>query len=223
MTSPRRLRLRRPLTLALAALFGAWACERGPEPVGEVPAEEALVVLDFQGVEVRVVVDTLARAMGRSVIYEKGAEGRVTVITPRPVPLDTAYAVVESSLRAAGLDLVERPDGVLAVRPSQTKRATVPDPARPETRDLFSQARLLPVWRDGRMVGIRVTAIESGGFFAGLGLEEGDVITEANGIRVESPERSAEVLLELAEARVLEVTIDREGETRSLRLDDVGR
>ena len=140
------------------------------------------------------------------------------------MPLDTAYAVIESSLAAAGLDLVERPDGVLAVRASATKPVRTSDPVRPEARrDLFSQARLMPEWRDGRMVGIRVSAIESGGFFAGLGLEDGDVITEANGIRVESPERSAEVMLELAEAPELEVTIDREGETRSLRLDDVGR
>ena len=97
MTAPRR-RARRTLALALAALVGAWACERSPEPVAEVPPEEPTVMLDFQGVEVRVVVDTLARAMGRSVIYEKGAEGRVTVITPRPVPLDTAVVVVRQHI-----------------------------------------------------------------------------------------------------------------------------
>jgi general secretion pathway protein C len=68
---------------------------------------------------------------------------------------------------------------------------------------LFSQARILPKYENGQMVGVQVSAIKPGSMFETCGLRNGDVITEMNGIRINSPEESAKILLDLVDAKVI--------------------
>ncbi len=82
--------------------------------------------------------------------------------------------------------------------------------------DLFSQARILPKWENGQMVGVQVSAIKPGSLFAELGIENGEVITQLNGIQIDSPERSAEVMMELAESDQLSVTVEGANGERTL-------
>jgi len=69
--------------------------------------------------------------------------------------------------------------------------------------ELFSQARLLPKYEEGQMRGVQVSQIKPGSLFEQVGLREGDVITELNGIAITGPEQSNEVLGELSTAREL--------------------
>jgi len=66
--------------------------------------------------------------------------------------------------------------------------------------NLFSQARILPKYEEGEMVGLQINAIKPGSLFEQLGLESGDVITSLNGIAIDSPQESPKILTELAEA-----------------------
>jgi general secretion pathway protein C len=84
--------------------------------------------------------------------------------------------------------------------------------------DLFSQARILPKWEDGQMVGVQVSAIKPGSLFEELGIADGEVITQLNGIEINSPEASAEVMLELSEAKELNVTVLGEDGEKTLQL-----
>lgn len=84
--------------------------------------------------------------------------------------------------------------------------------------DLFSQARILPKWENGQMVGVQVSAIKPGSLFQELGIENGEVITQLNGIQIDSPERSAEVMMELSEARELSVTVAGPNGERTLQM-----
>jgi general secretion pathway protein C len=96
-------------------------------------------------------------------------------------------------------------------RTRSTARPPEPPPDLEETirnpAQLFSQARILPKYEDGEMVGVQVSAIQAGSLFEEIGVKDGDVITELNGIEINSPEESARILRELSEAEELTVTI----------------
>jgi len=50
------------------------------------------------------------------------------------------------------------------------------------------------------MVGVQVSAIKPGSLFEKMGIKDGDTITALNGIRIDSPEQSAKILVELTSA-----------------------
>jgi general secretion pathway protein C len=82
---------------------------------------------------------------------------------------------------------------------------------------LFSQARILPKYEGGEMVGVQLNAIKSQSLFSEMGIEDGDVITEMNGIAIDSPEQSAKLLQEFAEADDFDVTlIGADGASRTI-------
>ncbi|UCE87422.1 MAG: hypothetical protein JSU66_06845 [Deltaproteobacteria bacterium] len=79
--------------------------------------------------------------------------------------------------------------------------------ATSEPANLFSQARILPKYEDGEMVGLQLNAIKPDSLFERIGIENGDTVTELNGIQVTSPEESATLLRELAEATEFTVMV----------------
>jgi general secretion pathway protein C len=85
---------------------------------------------------------------------------------------------------------------------------------------LFSQARILPKYQDGEMVGVQMNSIKAGSVFEQIGIQDGDTITEFNGIQVTGPQQSAQLLRELTEATDFDVTVIGEGgETRRLQYE----
>jgi general secretion pathway protein C len=85
---------------------------------------------------------------------------------------------------------------------------------------LFSQARIVPKYDKGTMVGVQVNAIRPGSLFQQIGIQDGDVITELNGIQVNGPQQSAQVLRELSQASDLKVTVQgANGQTRELEYE----
>jgi general secretion pathway protein C len=85
---------------------------------------------------------------------------------------------------------------------------------------LFSQARILPKYEDGEMVGVQMNSIKAGSVFEQIGIEDGDTITEFNGIQVTGPQQSAQLLRELTESRVFDVSvIGADGQTRRLQYE----
>lgn len=84
---------------------------------------------------------------------------------------------------------------------------------------LFSQARILPKYQDGEMVGIQLNSIKPGSLFEQIGIEDGDTITEFNGIKVTGQQQSAQVLRELTEASSFEVIVNRNGQEIPLSFD----
>jgi general secretion pathway protein C len=115
-------------------------------------------------------------------------------------------------------------------RPSRSRlaaRPLQPPPGLEETirnpAQLFSQARILPKYEDGEMVGVQVSAIQAGSLFEQIGIKDGDVITELNGIKISSPEESATILRELSEAQELAVTIRGPNGPETLNMPTPGR
>jgi general secretion pathway protein C len=82
---------------------------------------------------------------------------------------------------------------------------------------LFSQARILPKYEEGQMVGVQLNSIQAGSLFEQIGIQNGDTITEFNGIHITSQQDSAAVLRQLTEASEFNVTVQgADGQPRRL-------
>jgi len=83
--------------------------------------------------------------------------------------------------------------------------------------ELFSQARILPKYENGQMVGVQLNAIQPGSLFEDIGIQNGDVITSVNGIEISSPQDSAALLKELTQSSEFQVDVlGTDGQTRTL-------
>jgi len=96
------------LTLAPAALA---------QPHAATSDGQSGVQLDFNNVDLPVVIDTIARLTGKNFIYDEDVRGKVTIVSPTRISIPEAYAVFESVLRVKGYTTVEGPAGVLKVVP----------------------------------------------------------------------------------------------------------
>jgi general secretion pathway protein C len=84
---------------------------------------------------------------------------------------------------------------------------------------LFSQANLVPKFENGEMVGVQIGNIQPGSTFEAAGIQSGEVITELNGIRIDSQEQSQRALAEMANGDSLNLTIrDSDGNERAQEL-----
>lgn len=83
--------------------------------------------------------------------------------------------------------------------------------------ELFSEARILPKYANGAMVGMQLSSIKPGSLFEEIGIQNGDTVTQVNGITVTSPQDSAALLKELTEASEFQVNVlGADGQNRSL-------
>jgi len=85
---------------------------------------------------------------------------------------------------------------------------------------IFSQARILPKYENGAMVGIELSKIKEDSFFQKVGLNEGDIVTSLNGIPIDSPSASAQLLQAFTSSENLVADImDSSGQTRTISVD----
>jgi general secretion pathway protein D len=145
------MRLRIAVALALAA-FGAGAVASA-QPAEAPPAGGATVTngdvqLDFNDVELSVVIDTIARLTGKNFIYDDRVRGRVTIVSPTRITVQEAYAVFESVLQVKGFTTVEAPGGAIKVIPlreaKESNVETVRGEGVPPASDRFI-TRLIPL------------------------------------------------------------------------------
>jgi len=104
----------------------------------------------------------------------------------------------------------------------QMERDDVDDMMR-NPADLFSQARILPKYEEGEMVGLQINAIKPGSFFEEVGLQSGDVVTKLNGVAINSPQESAKILAEFSQADQFTVEVvksDGTTETKEFNLEE---
>lgn len=83
--------------------------------------------------------------------------------------------------------------------------------------DILSQARFLPKYDGGQMIGFQVNSIKQGSMLEDLGLQNGDLVVEFNGIPIDDPAESAALMRELANAEEMTLVVEGEdGEVRDL-------
>ncbi len=98
----------------------------------------------------------------------------------------------------------------------QVQREDIEEAVR-NPAELFSEARILPKYDNGAMVGVQLSSIKPGSLFEEIGIQNGDTVTQVNGITVTSPQDSAALLKELTSASEFQVNVlGADGQNRSL-------
>jgi general secretion pathway protein C len=147
---------------------------------------------------------TVLRIERRRIVLEENGSPRELVLEEDPAVLAAA--------KPGGRMAAPRPRRPGPRELRQAADAPQPKPAPPlDVRNpatLFAQARILPKYENGQMVGVQLNAIKPGSMFEQIGIKNGDVIKELNGIKIDSPEQSAKILVELVDAKVLNVLVD---------------
>ena len=76
---------------------------------------------------------------------------------------------------------------------------------------ILSSARIVPQYFEGQMQGMRVDAIKADSVFQKVGLVNGDVITEVNGIVIDRVEATSAIFDEFATAETIDIAALRGG------------
>jgi general secretion pathway protein D len=140
--------------VCLVVAFDARAQTPRPGTTGRaapgLPAErgDGMVQLDFDDVELSVVIDTIAKLTRKNFIYDDRVRGRVTIISHERIPIDLAYAVFESALQMKGFTTVEGPGGATRIIPIRDAKESSIETSRsddiPPFRDHYV-TRLIPL------------------------------------------------------------------------------
>lgn len=169
--------------------------------------------LSWAAIEDRESQQTLVLRIGDSVRNQaqvRRIERKRIVLEERGTLRELALEEAESLAEAAP----PRPQIAARTRP-RGPRVTPPQIAAPPEEgvrspaQLFSEARILPKYEAGQMIGVQVSAIKPGSVFEKMGIQDGDTITELNGIRIDSPEQSAKILLEFTRSNSFKIGVDR--------------
>ena len=76
---------------------------------------------------------------------------------------------------------------------------------------ILSSARIVPQYVEGQMQGMRVDSIKADSLFQKVGLQNGDVITEVNGIVIDRVEATSAIFDEFASAEQIDIAALRGG------------
>ena len=74
---------------------------------------------------------------------------------------------------------------------------------------MLAEGEVSAVYEDGEMVGVQFDAIREGGLYDRIGLRNGDVVTEINGVSLADPAAAAKVIGELVAAPELSIAVER--------------
>jgi general secretion pathway protein C len=84
---------------------------------------------------------------------------------------------------------------------------------------VLSDARLTPVFTEGKAEGFRVTEIKPRGVFDAIGLRNGDILKRVNGYEMTTPEKAVQVLTALKGQRSIDLDVVRNGARMSFHYD----
>jgi len=136
------------VSLVLAAAGAVAQAPPGPGADTGITEQDGMVQLDFNDVELAVVIDTISRLTGRNFIYDDRVRGRVTIVSPTRIPVDQAYAVFESVLQVKGFTTVEGPGGSTKIIPLRDAKESAIETQAGASPTPYSDAfvtRLIPL------------------------------------------------------------------------------
>jgi general secretion pathway protein C len=131
----------------------------------------------------------------------------VTSPKPRSIPAADAPGTLDPSIRK----------GIVSIGPTEfaVDRATLDKIIEGQAE--LVRARATPESENGKVVGIRLSAIRKDSVLSALGLEDGDRLQTINGFDITVPEKALEAYARLRQADKLSVTVNRRG--RDMTLD----
>lgn len=149
------------------------------------------------------------------------------LVTLAPAPRARPMAPPAVAVPAPALALTSAPKPILepghrpapyGIRPVGHGVYVVPrraiDDALSDQAALARSSRIVPVTREGHVVGVRVFGIHPGGLMDALGLENGDMLLRIDDVDVASPDRCLEAYSRLRTTDRVTLTLERDGVVR---------
>jgi general secretion pathway protein D len=119
------------LTVGAVATAPGWigkarGQEKKPSPVqmpGKPLPEDALITMDFQDVDLNVVIKFMGELTGKNFLVSDQVRGKVTIISPRKITVREAYEVFESVLAMNGYTAIPGPDAIKIIPSAAARQA----------------------------------------------------------------------------------------------------
>jgi len=147
--------VKRPLALS-SMVLGLWWCavaavfaQPAPAPAGgtNAQASQRLIQMDFQDVDLAVLVKFISELTGKNFIIDEKVRGKVTIISPSKISVDEAYLVFQSVLQVKGFTTVPAGSVIKIVPSKEAKSSTIrtvsPNGAPAATDEFIT--RLIPL------------------------------------------------------------------------------
>ncbi len=87
----------------------------------------------------------------------------------------------------------------------------------PDMQELAKEVQVFPVFENGRMRGVRMSAGRDSDVLSRAGLKPTDIVTSVNGVPLDGPARQAELLSSLRDSRQVKISVERDGQTIQLQ------
>ena len=153
-------------------------------------------------------VATLARVeWDRVVLSRDGAEEILEISSARASGKDAA--AVGGAPVAGGERIRKTADNKFLIDRRELEQTVA------NINEVFTQARAVPFFQDGKTVGFRVFAIKPGSVFEKIGLQNGDVVQRVNGVELTDPTKAISLFTELQNEGHIAVDLQRNKQTKN--------
>ncbi len=134
------------ITVTLGLIWNAQGQEKKPSdvqiPRNPVP-EDALITMDFQDVDLPVVVKFMGELTGKNFLVSDQVKGRVTIISPKKITVREAYKVFESVLEMNGYTAITGEDAIKIVPSAVARQSGLEIREGKETETVRSEDRMI--------------------------------------------------------------------------------
>ncbi|NOZ63911.1 MAG: hypothetical protein GXO71_03065 [Caldiserica bacterium] len=135
-------------------------------------------------------------AIKENEVILQSAEGQVSLTLSEKLPSSLAAPSSETEVRILSRQEVEE--------------------AKRNVNQLFSQVRISPFFKSGKMEGFRVSYIIPGSMVERMGIRKGDIIKKINGEAIDSPSKIFEFYRKFGNSNRIVVEVERNGKNESL-------
>lgn len=149
---------------------------------------------------------TLMRVEWDRVVLDRGGEEEVLELSSARGPATAAPAPGGA---AASERIRKTADNKYVIDRREVERTVE------HMNEVFTQARAVPYFEDGKTVGFRVFAIKPGSVFEKVGLQNGDVIQRVNGVELTDPTKAISLFTELQNEGHIAVDLQRNKQSKS--------
>lgn len=140
------------------------------------------------------------------VILKRGGRFETLRLTPDKTP----------GAKSAAANRIMPPSGVSADTVAQLKKMRQEIVANPATASQYF--RIQPVYNGGQLQGYRVYPGRKRELFHQVGLKSGELLTAVNGVTLNDPARSLQLLGDLVQAGSLTLTLQNDGQSRTVNI-----
>ncbi len=151
---------------------------------------------------------TLTRVEWNRVVLERNGEEEVLELVSTTGPT-TGAAAASSAAAAAGERIRKTADDKFVIDRRELEKTVA------NLNEVFTQARAVPYFEDGKTVGFRVFAIKPGSVFEKIGLQNGDVVQRVNGVELTDPTKAISLFTELQNEGHIAVDLQRNKATKN--------